>query len=127
MIEDSQLKIYNGLFNFDGNNNLSISGHSSVTIYGNDFKINNRKVQSGVYTSGSGILTGTFIGGENFSISFSIDSPLAELVLAPQIEPYCIEYPIMDFNRDCKVDLIDFTEFASQWMVCNLEPQSYCL
>jgi hypothetical protein len=121
----SKLKIYNGLFVFNENNNLSIDGYSIVTIYGNDFKINNRGVQSGIYTNGSGVLTGNFIEGSSFIIPFSIDSP-SQLILAPEIEPYCIEYPTMDFNKDCQVNLIDFAEFASQWMICNLEPQSFC-
>jgi hypothetical protein len=34
--------------------------------------------------------------------------------------------PFMDSNGDCKVDLIDFFEFAGEWMACGLENQSEC-
>ena len=32
-----------------------------------------------------------------------------------------------DVNGDCKVDFIDFTLMASQWLECNLEPKEACL
>ena len=32
----------------------------------------------------------------------------------------------MDFNGDCKVNLIDLAEFASYWMVCELQPPERC-
>ena len=52
------------------------------------------------------------------------------------VEPYdttspgeaeeCIAPPFMDSNGDCKVDLIDFCEFALEWMTCGLATQSNC-
>jgi len=42
------------------------------------------------------------------------------------VEPVCVNPPSMDTNGDCKIDFIDFAEFASQWMDCNLDPQSAC-
>ena len=30
-------------------------------------------------------------------------------------------------NGDCKVDFIDYTLMASQWLECNLEPKEACL
>ena len=42
------------------------------------------------------------------------------------VEPVCINPPPMDTNGDCKIDFIDFAEFASQWMDCGLDPQSAC-
>ena len=41
-------------------------------------------------------------------------------------EPICTNPPSMDTNNDCKIDFIDFAEFASQWMDCGLDPQSAC-
>ena len=32
-----------------------------------------------------------------------------------------------DINGDCKVDFIDYTLMASQWLECNLEPQEACI
>ena len=42
------------------------------------------------------------------------------------VEPVCVNPPPMDTNGDCKIDFIDFAEFASQWMDCGLDPQSAC-
>ena len=41
-------------------------------------------------------------------------------------EPVCVNPPSMDTNGDCKIDFIDFTEFAKQWLTCGLDPQSAC-
>ena len=41
-------------------------------------------------------------------------------------EPVCANPPSMDTNNDCKIDFVDFAEFASQWMACGLDPQSAC-
>ena len=38
----------------------------------------------------------------------------------------CAEYPIGDFNRDCKVDLTDLTTLAGQWLRCNWVPETAC-
>jgi beta propeller repeat protein len=32
-----------------------------------------------------------------------------------------------DVNGDCKVDFIDFTLMASQWLECSLEPPEACI
>ncbi|MHC5082632.1 MAG: hypothetical protein ACYTET_01655 [Planctomycetota bacterium] len=42
------------------------------------------------------------------------------------IAAVCLEYPTMDFNHDCKVNLADFAEFADQWLICNLDPLAAC-
>jgi beta propeller repeat protein len=38
----------------------------------------------------------------------------------------CTSKPTGDVNGDCKVDFIDFTLMASQWLECNLEPREAC-
>lgn len=38
----------------------------------------------------------------------------------------CVEYPIGDFNRDCKVDLADLATLAEQWLRCNWVPETEC-
>jgi hypothetical protein len=38
----------------------------------------------------------------------------------------CVAPPFMDSNADCKVDFIDFCEFASEWMSCGLVNQIDC-
>ncbi len=40
--------------------------------------------------------------------------------------PICTEYPVMDFNRDCKVDQLDLDIFMEHWLECNLDPISAC-
>jgi len=44
----------------------------------------------------------------------------------PEPLPYCTEYPVMDFNHDCKVDFRDFALFIQSWLDCNLDPPSAC-
>ncbi len=39
----------------------------------------------------------------------------------------CTSKPTGDVNGDCKVDFIDFTLMASEWLECNLEPKEACL
>ncbi len=43
-----------------------------------------------------------------------------------EIRPVCHEPLTMDANRDCKVDMTDFAEFASQWMLCGLDVPDAC-
>lgn len=38
----------------------------------------------------------------------------------------CTNPPSMDINSDCKVNFVDFYEFALEWMTCGLENQSAC-
>ena len=47
-------------------------------------------------------------------------------VIGPEPPPRCLEYPVMDFNKDCKVDLIDFSIFLQSWLECNLDPPEAC-
>jgi parallel beta-helix repeat protein len=42
------------------------------------------------------------------------------------IEPVCLEYPAMDFDKDCKVNGNDFAMFAIEWLDCNLDPPEAC-
>ena len=41
-------------------------------------------------------------------------------------EPICTNPPSMDTNNDCKIDMIDFSEFALQWLTCGYDIQSAC-
>ncbi len=38
------------------------------------------------------------------------------------IPPNCTAPLEMDFNDDCKVDMMDFALFALQWLSCNIQP-----
>jgi len=42
------------------------------------------------------------------------------------IQPVCIEYPALDFNKDCKFDFLDFGEICAKWLECNLDPPELC-
>lgn len=44
----------------------------------------------------------------------------------PEPPPRCLEYPAMDFNKDCKVDFTDFSIFVQSWLECNLDPPEAC-
>jgi hypothetical protein len=40
--------------------------------------------------------------------------------------PKCIEFPVADLNKDCKVDFEDFTIICQSWLECNLDPPKAC-
>jgi uncharacterized membrane protein len=40
--------------------------------------------------------------------------------------PVCTDYPVMDFNKDCKVDFQDFAIFSQNWLECNFANQEHC-
>jgi len=50
----------------------------------------------------------------------------AKIGLLEISRPYCTEPIPGDANNDCRIDLTDFAIMASNWLTCNLEPQSYC-
>lgn len=42
------------------------------------------------------------------------------------IVPVCTRYSAMDFNKDCKVNFIDFAVFSQSWLECNFDPKDLC-
>ena len=38
----------------------------------------------------------------------------------------CIQYPLGDANRDCKVDMNDLVVIAGEWMDCKFYPAGFC-
>ena len=42
------------------------------------------------------------------------------------VGPTCTEYPVMDFNQDCRVEFQDLAEFSASWLECNLDPPEVC-
>ena len=38
----------------------------------------------------------------------------------------CVNPSPYDLNGDCKIDLADFTAFATQWLTCRREPEEHC-
>lgn len=81
VIEHSTLEIYNGIFNFDENDKMQVSG--TVTIHGYGFNVNDRPVSNGVYTGVEGILTGYLVGGDAVNIPFDVNNG-AKLILVPE-------------------------------------------
>jgi hypothetical protein len=41
-------------------------------------------------------------------------------------EPRCPAFPMADLNKDCKVNLADFSVMAEQWLDCGLQPTASC-
>lgn len=54
---------------------------------------------------------------------FSVSGKLYELGTE---DSYCTGLIAGDLTGDCKVNLADLAVFASNWLTCNLEPQSAC-
>ncbi len=59
--------------------------------------------------------------------NYSLDPyEVAELYTSLAGGEICVQYPIYDFNQDCKVDRIDLAIFAEHWLECNLVPETAC-
>jgi hypothetical protein len=59
----------------------------------------------------------------------SVEAPVAATVQFPDPSNAAIcvgGLPEYDFNLDCKVNLLDFADFASGWLSCNLQPSEDC-
>jgi hypothetical protein len=63
-------------------------------------------------------------GGTEHASKSDIDGPGP--VEPPVIPAVCVNRPSMDANNDCKIDMIDYAVFASQWLMCGLDKQSAC-
>ena len=56
-----------------------------------------------------------------------VEAPVTATVAFPDPanDPICVGgLPEYDFNLDCKVNLLDFADFAAGWLNCNLQPDS---
>jgi hypothetical protein len=61
------------------------------------------------------------ITGSPSEFSMSVKVGLLEVRRA-----YCLQAPAGDVNGDCRVDMADFAAMASNWLACDLVPQSSC-
>ena len=101
---------------------------SVVTFYGQNFRVGGGLVFYGEQVLGTGILSGEWVDGTRWAVRITGNEPTATILAIPESahKPFCIKYPRMDFNGDCKVDFADFAIMASSWLECNLVPQSAC-
>jgi hypothetical protein len=99
-----------------------------VTFYGQNFRVGGGLVFYGEQVLGTGILSGEWVDGTRWAVRITGNEPTATILAIPESahKPFCIKYPRMDFNGDCKVDFADFAIMASSWLECNLVPQSAC-
>lgn len=115
---NSILNIYGGEFPFDQEGALSIEENVIVNIYGYNLKINPIRV------------SGIWANGKPFAIYFQ-NNPweiLSTNIILHETPPSmaCV-YPIdSDLNNDCRVNILDFEIFASEWMSCGLAEQTAC-
>ena len=58
--------------------------------------------------------------GNTIEASKSLSRP------GPDPTPDCVNQPKLDTNFDCKVNLVDFAEFASQWLACGYDIPEAC-
>lgn len=71
-------------------------------------------------------ITGEFADGTRFEGADTIRVIDNADTKDPQLSYTCTEYPLMDFNKDCKVDMKDYVIFMSHWLECTREPQEAC-
>lgn len=80
-----------------------------------------------ISSESSGEVTGNWNDDTPFSIPFIGEYPYPLVVLYDGIIPAnCIKKPESDLNDDCKVNLVDLSKVASEWLDCGLDPQSAC-
>jgi hypothetical protein len=109
--------------------NLKAGNSSAVTFYGRDFLASDGLVLDGNRVLGTGVLSGQWMDRTPWMVNIILNNPSTATILAifgPPGGPFCVEYPTMDFNYDCKVDFQDFAIFCQSWLDCNLDPPSAC-
>ena len=111
-------------------NYLYVHSNGQIVVVGSHFRVDDVYHGFGeIFGVDQGVLTGKLQNGDPIDMGFrfwSGDPSIITVIDMPTLS-YCTQYPTMDINKDCKVDIIDFVELASQWLDCNLEPQSACL
>lgn len=125
---------YNSVINIMGGDISNVRPYSETcycTIFGYDFRMlpgSSQNLIGGIISgAGNGWLTGKWFDGTSFVIyTGGLNSSSYKIYVSsttPSQEPKCGDvnhpFPEMDFNRDCRVDMIDFALFAAQWMKCN--------
>jgi hypothetical protein len=108
--------------------NLNARDSSIVTFYGQNFRVGAGLTFDGERVLGTGILSGEWMDGKRWAVNITTNPPTATILAIPESEhrPFCVKYPRMDFNVDCKVDFADLAIMASSWLECNLVPESAC-
>lgn len=128
--DDSTVYCNGGIFEQDFPWGFWLSERGNLFLVGSHFRLNDVFCGFGKINLTYGQLSGKLKNGDQIDVGFHVDNPtdFADIITIPEmpILSYCTKYSTMDFNHDCKVDLIDLAEFASQWLTCNLEPQSAC-
>jgi len=107
---------------------VQASDYTVVTLHGRNFSVGDGLLLFGDRVVGGGILSGEWLDGTPWAMNISANIFTATLLAIPESahKPFCVKYPHMDFNHDCKVDFADFAIMASSWLECNLVPESAC-
>ncbi|MBM4103184.1 MAG: hypothetical protein FJ263_03920 [Planctomycetes bacterium] len=122
--QHSQLQVNNssngyGVVSLDGMLDVTLT-NDFVPGYDDEFTIISAGTINGTF---SNAVTKYVFEDGSFDVIYNTDS----VVLTHySTEPACPKYPLADINKDCVVDLADFVIFASEWLNCNLVPESYC-
>jgi hypothetical protein len=112
-----------GQVSLDGMLDVDLIG-GFVPDYGDQFTIIAAQNISGTFSNA--VSRYVFKGG-SFDVIYDTASEYNAVILTHySAEPACPKYPLADVNKDCIVNLADFAIFASEWLDCNLVPESYC-
>ena len=103
---------------------LYANDSSSITLYGDDFRATGNLSLVDDEVMGIGLLACKWSDGTSCVINIANNDTTATiLVSTTPPEPYCGDvdhpYPLMDFDEDCRVDLVDFAMFAAHWLECT--------
>jgi hypothetical protein len=102
---------------------------STLNLYGIDFRSIDSTIIIGSdnRVSGSGLLSCKWFDGSGTVIRLLTVSGSVYLHYEPLTEiPYCSGSIPGDLDSDCRVDMNDLAILVSNWLKCNLDPQTSC-
>ena len=117
-----------GIINFDGNDGFRIM--DGITVIDQVWKVDNTKVYRDSYMyrndetgpDGGWIADNWYIPGNDVLDGLSEEEQAASVPMGS----YVFWEKRADFNEDCQIDFLDLAIMVSEWLDCNLEPQSAC-
>ncbi len=118
--ENGVFKISGGIFYDD----LKGFDNSNTIIAGTDFYIDGQPAAYGDYQFAAytwHTITGTLYNGDPINTDLYSGTYTTVFTLTPELS--CTLDLQGDLNNDCRIDLIDFTMMAANWLLdCNMDP-----
>ena len=121
------INISGGIYNWD--HIIRVQGGSTLNLYGLDFRSLDfgLTIGSDNRVSGHGRLSCKWFDGSGTVVTLSNTYGVIYLHYEPLTEnPYCTASIAGDLDNNCKVDMNDLAILVSNWLKCNIDPQTAC-